>query len=380
MTVGLTKRLLSIANVVAVLGIAGAAYGFWSHRSEINQRWDAPDFVIEPTTRRAKGGGRIGDTNIPLGMFPKQVEDTGPVREEPKEIEIQKAIDELGWIIGAIVVYPPYDKGLHPALIFKYKSPPQGLDKVVTIRLGEALITRPAADPEDAKWGVRENVQFTFVGCEPDKERPGGTYFLFKVREDDEKVEKARWQGEVEGSTLREAEPDEDDGLVDSDILRSGRKRTKPTRTKPVKTEVAPVPRPVRSGSIFDKRGGTSEITDRGLEYLRDNHQKLLKEAYTQPYVGKDGKKGVKLRKIGKGARGVANEFGIMDGDVILSVNGKPVASKTQAINQVKRQINAKVRFIEVKILRLGATKVLRFDARDPETRRKAKDAFRNNR
>jgi hypothetical protein len=31
-----------------------------------------------------------------------------------------------------------------------------------------------------------------------------------------------------------------------------------------------------------------------------------------------------------------------------------------------------------VKILRLGAQKVLRFDARDPETRRKAKDALRN--
>ncbi|MHC4959491.1 MAG: hypothetical protein ACYTGN_14085 [Planctomycetota bacterium] len=378
MTVGLIKRLLSLANVLAVLGIAGAAYGFWSHRSTINQRWNAPDFVIAPTTRGIKGSGRIGDTNIALGMFPKVAEDTGPAKEQPKEVEIQKAIDELGAILGAIVVYPPYDKGLQPALIFQYKSPPQGLDKVVTIRLGEALITRPVPDPDNPGWVDRENVQFTFVGCEPDKERPGGTYFLFKVREGDKKVEKARWQGEIEGTSLPEAKADEgDSALKNSGIVRGGRKPRRPAKTGVATQPVPPRPTELR-GSIFDKRGGTSEITDRGLTYLRDNHQKLLKEAYTQPYVGKDGKRGVKIRKIGKGAKGVANEFGLLDGDVILAVNGKPVASRTQAVNQVKRQINAKVRFIEVKILRLGAQKVLRFDARDPETRRKAKDALRN--
>ena len=49
-----------------------------------------------------------------------------------------------------------------------------------------------------------------------------------------------------------------------------------------------------------------------------------------------------------------------------------------QAVNAVKRELNAKVRYIEVEVQRLGAKKILRFDSRDPATRRKAKGAFRN--
>ena len=41
---------------------------------------------------------------------------------------------------------------------------------------------------------------------------------------------------------------------------------------------------------------------------------------------------------------------------------------------------NKKARYIEVLVLRLGRQKTLRFDTRDPATRRRAKDAMKNRR
>jgi S1-C subfamily serine protease len=78
-------------------------------------------------------------------------------------------------------------------------------------------------------------------------------------------------------------------------------------------------------------------------------------------------------------AGSMANAFGILKDDVILAINDVPVTRQSQAVSVVKRELKKKPtpRYITVRILRHGKTIVKRFDTRDPETRRRARKAFR---
>lgn len=393
MSVGILKRLLTILNVAAVLGLAGTAYGFWTHRTAMEQAFRPPNFNAPPKAR-SSAYARIDSTMIQLGIFPQEkTADTGPKPEEA-EIKVETEIAKLGTIKGAIVVYEPYQGSLRPAIIFEYKPGmvPPGLspqDNIVSISLGEGLVSRPDPNPELAKWGDRVPVRFKFIRCEPDTEHPGWTYFVFDIHCDGKKVDRARWKGETTTEGLPTASPDGPKDPTASAVVRDAdwreklkaRKPRTPAGTNQPRTQpVPPTPRTNEfTGSLFEENRGTREPTQAGIDYLRDNHQKLLKDAFTAPY-DQGGQKGIKIRRFAGKAKGLANQFGIMEDDVILSINGIRVGSKTQAVSVVKRELQKKpaVRYIEVKLLRLGATKTLRFDARDPETRRKARDAFRN--
>ena len=389
MSVGILKRLLSIVNVVAVLAIAATAYGFVSHRSEMKSAWNPPDFVVPPRTRNNRAI-IIDNTAIQLGSFPKPVEVTSTGDTKKKEVKLKAEIDKLGVIKFAIVAYPPY-AGSKPALGFEYNDPPipDGKNqKIYVITLGEALITRPHSDPELRAWGDRENVRFEFVGCKPDPENEGWTLFEFDIDCDGKDIQTARWKGETKSVELPAAKYIREE-VKSNKIFRTGNRKPKPAEpnagNKPGTTsipDVKPV-RPIRitevSGPIFQSENGALATTDAGVAYLRDNYNKVLKETQTSPYSDRSGRiHGLKIRRIAKGS--VANEFGIKAGDVILEVNGNKVSTKAQAVNIVKRELNKKpaVRYIEVKILRLGATKILRFDTRDPATRRKAVKGLRN--
>ena len=390
MTVGLIKRLLTFLNIAAVLGIAGTAYGFWSHRSGMQKPYKPPSFNATNKVQRNRAT-RIDSTVIQLGLFPREESTSEAAAEVEEKVRIEAEIDKLGTIKGAITVDPPY-RLIKPAIIFEYKVPPAGIkEKVITVQVGEALVTRPHSDPARREWGDRENVRFTFLGSEPDPKRPGRTLFVFDVNGDGKDIQKARWMGEMEKTGLKAAEPDKPkdpdrDTFVRPSDWRDRIGQKKPAAAKPgPRVEAAPVaPRPARRargtelrGPIFEQRKGTFEATSEGLEYLRNNQQELLKGATTSEYRAPDGTRGIKVRRIAGRTRAVADQFGLMEGDVILSVNGKRVGSKAQAVGIVKRELNAKARFIEVKILRFGKTKTLRFDARDPETRRRATKAFR---
>ncbi|MHC4342710.1 MAG: PDZ domain-containing protein, partial [Planctomycetota bacterium] len=90
--------------------------------------------------------------------------------------------------------------------------------------------------------------------------------------------------------------------------------------------------------------------------------------------------RGIRIRAIKPGS--MANSFGILQDDVIISINDQRVTSQARAVNVVKAELRKKPTpsFIQVKLLRYGREKTLRFDTRDPDTRRKARDAFRNRR
>ena len=75
----------------------------------------------------------------------------------------------------------------------------------------------------------------------------------------------------------------------------------------------------------------------------------------------------------------LANQFGIQKGDVILRINGTPVRDQSHAVSVIKQLLKTKGSspIIRVTIRRRGAEKELKFDTRDPATRRAAKKAFK---
>lgn len=380
MTVGFLKRLLKFTNIVAVVAIAWTVWSYLQHRDAMKQPVKPLDFTATGEVKLG-GSARIDNTMIPLGSFPKPVVATKPESEGPKEMDLQKAIDKYGTIKGAIVVYPPYGD-VKPSILFEYKTPPRpGAGAIQSIEIGQALVTRPHSDPQLAAWGDTENVRFQFVRCEPDPKNPKWTLFVFDVDCDGKRFEKASWKGEVLPEKLKASagvvRPQQTKSFRDPSLVEPKKTPTgKGPGSDPKPIEVKPVaPVTITTGPVFVSEGGRMVTTESGVDYLRNNYSKVLKEAHTAPYKDKNGKVvGIRIRAIAK--ESVANSFGVRKNDVIKKVNGTPVSSKSQAVNVVKRLLNKKppVNIINVEILRAGATKTLSFDTRDPATRRKARD------
>lgn len=386
MSIALWKTVLGLAKALSVLIILAAGFLFWSHRSAMAKTWTSPDFApaakVNPTIV-----GQIGNLSLPLGRFQRE---RPKVEEGPKaepEPDIAGALKELGEITDAIIVYEPYEFGLAPAIIFRFRVK-QGDSDVRTIRLGEALIEKP--NPRSALHPIA--VKFKFVGCERDPENPGFTFFLFDVKCDGTDIQKARWKFEEpvqEQATSVEAGPTGPapvmtDKMYVGDPL-SARKAEEPVTAEPVQvTPVAPAsaPEPVtveqEAGTLFDAEDGVSALTAEGVDYLERNYEKILEETRTAPYRDRDGRTGIRV--VGIANESVANQFGIRKDDIIIKINGLPVASQSEAVNIVKGELKKKpaVNIIRVTIRRRGAEKELRFDTRDPATRRAAKKGFGN--
>ena len=87
------------------------------------------------------------------------------------------ALDRLGIIRAAIVVYPPYE-GIHPTVTFEFREAQPGMtSRVRSVRVGQTLIPK----------------RYKFVGCEEDP-KTGITLFLFDVFGDGKRIEKLRWK------------------------------------------------------------------------------------------------------------------------------------------------------------------------------------------
>ena len=388
MAVGTIKRLLALINIVAVLALAGTAWGFWQHKSALGQVPEPIDFAHE-VQRGSDSLVLIDSVAMRLGRFPQAREETN-VDSPTTEEKIETVLDQLGAIKSAIVVYPPYDTLPVPAITFEFKSGAEGA-RIKTIRLGDALRTRPHSDPNLAKH-FEVPVNFMFVGCEPVPGRPNWTYFLFDMNCDGKDIQKAKWKGDIDYTPPTTAKPGETalpehrarPGLYIGTGRPSKRKPAKPDANKPTQVEpVAPVKPPTSDslyGPLFEEEGGTFAPTEEGVAYLRDNYQKVLKDA--RMVTDKDPKtkrpRGILIKSIRSDS--VADKFGIRRDDVILSINDRAVTKQAQAVNVVKdelRRMRGTTRHkIQVKILRNGRTEVLQFDTRDPDTRRRAKDAF----
>ncbi len=391
MSIGFLKRLLSLAKLAAILTIVGAAYGYWDHHNDMNAGWRAPDFrpQVRPPSARAV---RVEAIGMQLGRFQKEVPvDTAAPVEQPKE-EITDALAKLGTVKSAIAAFPPYTES-RPAIIFEFKQPPPGTTETLrTIGLHQALLERPHPNPEWAKAGFTVPYRYKFIGCKRDSE--GRTLFQFDMNCDGNDIQSALWKRETEELlSLPAAKSEGPQGpktvvgqgyaLTDEKTRKAAERPPEPAeKTEVVQTPTEPVrPAPVSStfgsGDFFEEENGALAVTDKAADYLKNNYQNILKDAVTQTYR-KDGRaSGVRIVNIRAGS--MANEFGIYKDDVILAINDVPVTKQSQAVAVVKRELkkNPTPRYITVRILRRGQTIVKRYDTRDPETRRRARKAFR---
>jgi len=377
MSVGLWKNVLGIAKVAAVLVIIGSALLFWGHRTAIAAAWGAPDFS-PPVAPYVKRVAETGSLSIPLGRFQKE---RGPVvappKEEPKR-DIEAELARLGEIIGATVIYPPYEEGGYaPAINFKWRVKPAGAESDVrTIRLGEALEERSSGPNRGTP------LRYQFVGCERDAANPGYTYFLFDMKCDGTDIQKVHWKLEEPSQAPKSVEPAPSNTVVSSNQVYVGPglgKEKPPEQVQPVDTPVAPPPPPekpvvmeqeVPTGTFFDEQNGTLLPTQEAVDYLEKNYEKILEDTRTETYRGRDFSG---IRVVGIADQSVANQFGIRKDDVIISINGTAVANQSEAVNVVKSALKAKANTITVKLRRAGREITKVYDTRDPATRRAAK-------
>jgi hypothetical protein len=376
MSIAVWKTVLNLAKLGAVLILAASAFFFWQFRGEMQGTWSAPDFS-PPLQVLGSVVGETKDLMLPLGRFQKERPKTAaPVVEKTPDIET--ALGKLGEIIGAIVIYPPYEEGgFLPAIIFKWKQRPPGAEgDVRTIRLGEALVER--FDTRTKQYSFPEKYQF--IRCERDPENPAFTYFVFDMKCDGTDIQKVHWKLDEPAKDQNTAEgPASEPGPLVTDKMYVGpRLKALPVETPPAPdTPVAPQPPEEKqvkvvqeqpSGSIFDQEEGVYVPTDSGIDYLQRNYEEILKGTRTDSYRG-----GVRI--IGIGDQSIASQFGIRKDDVILRINDQPVASQSEAVDIVKRELKKRpaVYIIKVVVLRAGREITMQFDTRDPATRRMAK-------
>ena len=391
MSIAFWKTFLALAKTVAIVILVAAAVLFWSHRRAMATQWSAPNFspVAKPFTGTV---GQTGNLSVALGRFQREKlkePEAKTVEEAPK---FEGELAKLGEITDAIVVYPPYEEGgLAPTIIFKYRVRQEGMtEDSRTIRLGEALIEKP--NPQSKHHPIA--VQFRFVGCERDPENPRSTFFLFDWKCDGKDIQKARWMFEEPAKVLPSAEggpPAPTDVATDKMFVGptptfrkpdEPAKSTETVQTEPV-TPVAqePPPGPVEveqepAGTLFAQEDGVFAATDEGADYLERNYEDILKQTRTETVTDRDGTSGVRIVNFTN--QSLANQFGIQKGDVILRINGIPVRDQSHAVSVIKQELKKKGSspILRVTIRRRGAEKELRFDTRDPATRRAAKKAF----
>jgi hypothetical protein len=383
MSIAFWKTILGLAKILSVVIILAAAFLFWQHRQRMAVPMDPPNFAPEVRIGRERGAAPTGALSIALGRFQRL---GGPAPEAAKPEVVQDFTTELAKlceITDAIVVWGEHAEGdAVSAIVVRWKQrPPSEQGETKTIRLGEALIDRPHPRAQAERLPYR----YKFVGCEPDAEHPGWTYFLFDVNCDGSDIQKARWHRDEVTKDLPapSAEPPGTGGPVSTkDIyigppLGAGEPEPPAPTPGPV-VEATPVPAPPpppppaeTPDTLFEEEGGTWATTAEGAEYLARNYERLVEETRTSTYRDRDGR-AMGIRIVGIKSTSVANQFDIRKDDVILTINGVPVTTQSEAVKVVKDRLARKETIITVELLRRGNKIVRRFDSRDPATRRAA--------
>lgn len=397
MSVGSIKKLLLVLNLLSLGLVALVGWSFLSHRSEMREPAERPVFQPKQEAGAGERIGGIDNVTMKLGRFPEPVAATEAKPEEAKQESIESVLANIGTIVAAIVVYPPYEPdGLRPVIIFELKG--QG-GKRMAVGLNEGLVSRPHPDPALAFHKETVPVAYQFVGCEPDLEHPGRTNFLFDMHCDGKEIQKASWQGEAPPKQHKAAAADDPNappyqgsgkGFYIGNPDRPPAKPEPvaepdgPTETVAVETPpvAPPLPLPVPGNPgvperLFDEEEGVLAPTHAAVEYLRENYNDLLKDARTTTYVDPTTRQARGIQVLGIKSGSMANKFGVLADDVILSINGRPVTRQAEAVNIVKSELNNNKTTIQVKILRRGREITQTYDTRDPDVRRNARDLIR---
>lgn len=390
MSIAVWKSVLGLAKAFALLVILGSGFLFWSQRREMGKAWAAPDFLPERSTITSTVA-QTGNLSIPIGRFQREHPPTTEPAKAEEVKDIVGALAQLGEITSAFVVAPPYEEGgLAPALVWQWKpgQKPKDDPDVKAIRLGEGLFN--TLDPRSSLKQIPS--KYKFIGCEPDPEHPGWTYFIFDVNCDGKDVQKGRWKLEEPAKEVAKPVDSGPSGpgpisnaqAYIGDPLTAQVPKEEPKPEVKVEDPVQPpvVPPPIVAEQaptepIFEEQGdGVFAPTDKGIDYLQKNYEKILNETRTESYRDREGRPGIRITGISNAS--VANQFGIMKDDVILAINSVSVGSQSEAVSVVKSQLKQKpLPMIKVRIRRRGLEITKTFDPRDPAVRRAAQKGFR---
>ena len=104
------------------------------------------------------------------------------------------------------------------------------------------------------------------------------------------------------------------------------------------------------------------------LHYFRNSEpEKLIGDIKTEEVKDDKGQpSGIKITGIGKD--NVVSQFGVVPGDVLKMIDGKPVHSRAEAIEVVKH-ISPDVANVQVVLERNGRSVTYNVDPRDPKVR-----------
>ncbi len=378
------RRLLTGFNLVAVFAVAATAHAFVEHGARLASDAAIPGFrpLWESPPEKWPEVDHIG---MPLGLYHLAGEstlDAQPVDSPP----MPSALSRLGTVVAVVTVsepYPPY-----PAVLFKYHETHGGRPRILAVRLGEALETRPHPDPR-RRAHDRVPWRFRFVGWRPDPTNPEWTYVFFDVDCDGKNIQALHWKGETlrelprsveltsrtppSGISVLERLPGELPAIPGGP-LPTTLEVPEPTHPSPDAGGRGPRTRSPDSPSVevFVPDGDTLRLTRRGRAYIRTHLERILRDVDAAPYESADGSMtGVVIRRVRPGSG--AEAFGIFPDDLVLAINGRPVGSREQALRLVKHALARGERLIEVKLLRDGRPLTKRFDAQDPEVARAAR-------
>ncbi|MFV1958225.1 MAG: PDZ domain-containing protein [Planctomycetota bacterium] len=144
------------------------------------------------------------------------------------------------------------------------------------------------------------------------------------------------------------------------------------TSTKPGESE-EPGIEDLKPKIQWDNPGSARiEFDDKTVEYFRGKSaESVAKTLKTQVARDKNGKV-LGLQITGLGAQSPAQKFDVRPGDILVSINGKPVSSRSDAVSLIQA-MDPGIARVTVVIDRLGRKITYVIDPRDNQTRRNAR-------
>ena len=386
------RRVLGIVNVVLVVGLVGAgAWWFLEVRPAsadaartkpkwVDDTWKAYDAAarnvtpalifpidekdLQVVTRPDLKERQVGVFVGPIPPEPRPATAAAPAPELPKGLEAIGRPNTVYWM-------PPGDARLITVVQWAFPS-----KKLASIRVGEFIRETPG-----------EKGRFKLVAVErPDLAKP--VYkLIYDVYESDETTVVLAKQESVfdlspgdggKPSPITVGPAGTPGGAPVAGAPGAGTTPATGPGAAPAPTGyvvAGGAPPPASAVRITPQKLGDNylgiEFDDTAHDYFyRSNPDALLSEVKTDVATDEAGNpRGLRISSVPQGS--VASQFDVKNGDILVSINGTPVHSRSDAINVIKG-MSKDIASVKVVIDRNGRLITYDVDPRDPAARRAA--------
>jgi|GEM_PF-2507740 len=405
------RRLLTFANVVLALGVAGAA-GWWfakarpamagdpkrvawvvpaneAYQTDANNARKADfwqvyekdfDHIVRPDLMDTKKNPTAPGVWPFVGPVPPKVERRAPtevVRKEPP-----KGLAALGRVVAAIV--PPVGSSARDgaaAITFEFvaskrrgtffagaKVPMDDVDPKDP-KAKRPDVVRPA-DAVDPRREGKYLLSVEYVGETGDEDDPRLKIVYDEVGPDPtvpaERKEEVLAISMSTGSKTPVLVPAEGTAAAAAAAAKAKPAGTPGTVATPAAGGTPPPLTSVRITPVEREGQSYIELDQTAWDALsaRDLEREILNDVKSEDV--KDGDGGVRVTGVSPGS--VPAQFGIQQGDVLISVAGQRVRNRNEAVN-VAKGLPKETESVAVVIRRDGVEKTVVVDPRDPRTR-----------